>query len=98
MTGKHKELAPGDYRRLLPMLLHDADLIVSHKTPEDVSGDWDLDFAWQPDGGKPWRLSIRSHGGGRVRATTMHRIREPYARSIAKRGKLIRDRRKWGPE
>ena len=94
-ADRHAYIQPEDWRRLLPALFHDADLVVPHPPPEGAAGAMDLDFVREFGGGRIWRLSVRAHGDRRTRMTTLHRIKPRDARSTAKRGKPLRDRRGW---
>ena len=95
-ASSHPDIKPSDWARLLPALFHDADLAVAHPSPEGGGGTADLDFAREFEGGQLWRLSVRGHGEDRVRLVTLHRIQPRHARSTARRGRPLRDRRGWG--
>ena len=95
-AGDHAYIRPGDWPRLLPVLFHDADLVVPHPPPDGIDGLMDLDFVRQSEDGRIWRLSVRAHDDRRARLTTLHRIQPRHARSTARRGKPLRDRRGWG--
>ena len=91
----HAYIRPEDWRRLLPALFHDADLVVPHPSRDDDDALMDLAFVRRFEDGRLWRLAVRVHNEDRVRLTTLHRIQLRNARSTAKRGKPLRDRHGW---